>query len=63
MTGVQTCALRSNKDRKEFVDVGSLTIEHVMPQNPKLSEQWKQDLGENWKEVQKPIFILLETLL
>ena len=23
-----------------------------MPQNPNLSEEWKRDLGENWKEVQ-----------
>jgi uncharacterized protein with ParB-like and HNH nuclease domain/predicted transport protein len=42
-----------NHDRKEFVDVETYTIEHVMPQNPKLSEQWKKDLGENWKEIQK----------
>ncbi len=42
-----------NHDRKEFVDVESYTIEHIMPQNPKLSEQWKEDLGENWKEIQK----------
>jgi predicted transport protein len=42
-----------NYDRKEFVDVESYTIEHIMPQNPDLSEQWKQDLGEKWKEIQK----------
>ena len=42
-----------NHDRKEFVDVESYTIEHIMPQNPRLSNQWKNDLGENWKEIQK----------
>jgi uncharacterized protein with ParB-like and HNH nuclease domain/predicted transport protein len=42
-----------NHDRKEYVDVESYTIEHIMPQNPNLSEEWKQSLGENWKEIQK----------
>jgi len=42
-----------NNDRKEFVDIETYTIEHVLPQNTKLSKQWKQDLGDNWKEIQK----------
>lgn len=41
-----------NHGRKEPVDVGSYTIEHVMPQNPNLSEEWKQELGSEWKRVQ-----------
>ena len=41
-----------NFDRKEYVRVDDYTIEHIMPQNPNLSEEWKRDLGENWKEVQ-----------
>lgn len=42
-----------NHDRKEFVDVETYTIEHIMPQNPILPLPWKTDLGENWKEIQK----------
>ena len=41
-----------NFDRKEYVRVDDYTIEHIMPQNPNLSDEWKRDLGENWKEVQ-----------
>lgn len=42
-----------NHDRKELVDVESYTIEHIMPQNQNLSEEWKKELGENWKDIQK----------
>jgi uncharacterized protein with ParB-like and HNH nuclease domain/predicted transport protein len=41
-----------NHNRKELVDTSGYTIEHIMPQNPKLSAEWKSDLGENWKEIQ-----------
>lgn len=41
-----------NHGRKEPVDVGSYTIEHVMPQNPNLSEKWKSELGPEWKRIQ-----------
>ena len=40
-----------NVDRpKERVSVDDYTIEHIMPQNPNLSEQWRTELGDNWKE-------------
>jgi uncharacterized protein with ParB-like and HNH nuclease domain/predicted transport protein len=42
-----------NHGRKERVDVGSFTIEHVLPQNPNLSAQWQTDLGADWKRVQQ----------
>lgn len=42
-----------NYDRKEHVPVDEYTIEHIMPQNEKLSKTWQNDLGENWKEVQE----------
>ena len=29
------------------------SIEHIMPQNPKLSEDWQKDLGYDWKEIQE----------
>jgi len=41
-----------NYKRKEFVNVDDYTIEHIMPQNPELSDEWQKMLGENWKEVQ-----------
>jgi len=42
-----------NHDRKELVQVGEYTIEHIMPQNDSLSAQWQQALGEDWKQVQE----------
>jgi uncharacterized protein with ParB-like and HNH nuclease domain/predicted transport protein len=42
-----------NRDRKERVDVGSFTIEHVMPQNSNLSDEWQRDLGPDWKRIQQ----------
>ncbi|MBE9128891.1 MULTISPECIES: DUF262 and DUF1524 domain-containing protein [unclassified Coleofasciculus] len=42
-----------NHDRtKELVNPEDYTIEHIMPQNPKLSAQWQADLGESWQEIQ-----------
>jgi uncharacterized protein with ParB-like and HNH nuclease domain/predicted transport protein len=42
-----------NYRRKEYVNIEEYTIEHILPQNPKLSEQWQNMLGENWKEIQE----------
>ena len=40
-----------NHDRKERVSVQEYTIEHIMPQNENLSEDWIEELGEDWKEI------------
>jgi len=40
-----------NHGRKERVEVEDYTIEHIMPQNENLSKQWKESLGENWKDI------------
>ena len=40
-----------NFGRKEYVDVDSYTIEHVMPQNNDLSPEWQDELGPNWREI------------
>lgn len=40
-----------NFDRKERVSIEDYTIEHIMPQNERLSEQWQRDLGEDWYAV------------
>ncbi|MEG1498845.1 MAG: DUF1524 domain-containing protein, partial [Bacteroidales bacterium] len=42
-----------NHHRKEVVNTDDYTIEHILPQNPKLSALWQNMLGENWQEVQK----------
>ncbi|GDY33793.1 DUF262 and DUF1524 domain-containing protein [Gandjariella thermophila] len=42
-----------NFGRKERVFVDEYTIEHIMPQNVNLSEQWKRDLGPDWERVHK----------
>ncbi|MEG1725594.1 MAG: DUF262 domain-containing protein, partial [Anaerovoracaceae bacterium] len=39
-----------NHNRKEVVNTDDYTIEHIMPQNPKLSALWQNMLGENWQE-------------
>lgn len=40
-----------NFQRKERVPVDEYTIEHIMPQNEKLSSQWKNALGEDWERI------------
>ncbi len=40
-----------NHERKERVLVQDYTIEHIMPQNEKLSAQWQADLGDDWKRI------------
>ena len=41
-----------NYDRKEQVNIDDYTIEHIMPQNTDLSEEWQTDLGPEWRIVQ-----------
>lgn len=42
-----------NWDNKAVVSLDDLTIEHIIPQNPKLSSDWVNELGANWKEIQE----------
>jgi hypothetical protein len=42
-----------NYGRKEPVNINDYTIEHIMPQNPKLSEEWQVELGSDWQSVQQ----------
>jgi uncharacterized protein with ParB-like and HNH nuclease domain len=41
-----------NHDDRVIINVRDLTVEHIMPQNPDLSEDWKKELGNNWKIIQ-----------
>jgi uncharacterized protein with ParB-like and HNH nuclease domain/predicted transport protein len=38
---------------KELVNVEEYSIEHILPQNPNLSSDWTNDLGDNWKDIQQ----------
>lgn len=40
-----------NHNRKELVQVDEYTIEHIMPQNENLSEEWQNMLGPEWKRI------------
>ncbi|MFY7067367.1 GmrSD restriction endonuclease domain-containing protein [Nocardiopsis changdeensis] len=42
-----------NFGRKEHVSIEDYTIEHILPQNENLSEQWRADLGPDWAQVQE----------
>jgi uncharacterized protein with ParB-like and HNH nuclease domain/predicted transport protein len=42
-----------NYDRKERVSVSEYTIEHILPQNPNLNQDWIQALGPDWQKIQE----------
>jgi uncharacterized protein with ParB-like and HNH nuclease domain/predicted transport protein len=42
-----------NYNRRERVSIDEYTIEHILPQNEKLSARWQDDLGLEWGRVQK----------
>lgn len=44
--------LENHGFKEKPIDVESYTIEHIMPQNPNLSLEWRNSLGENWKQIQ-----------
>ena len=41
-----------NGRSKERSDTRPLTIEHIMPQNRRLSKAWQKMLGDNWEDIQ-----------
>lgn len=51
-----------NFERKEVVVLDEYTIEHIMPQNKALSEQWRTDLGDEWKRVHESLLHTLGNL-
>ena len=42
-----------NHGSNEPTDTSGYSIEHIMPQNDRLSVAWREMLGENWREVHK----------
>jgi uncharacterized protein with ParB-like and HNH nuclease domain/predicted transport protein len=41
-----------NHKRKEHVSIDEYTIEHILPQNKDLSNEWKTMLGDEWQNIQ-----------
>lgn len=39
-----------NYDNKEPIPYSGFTIEHIMPQNENLNDDWRKALGDNWEE-------------
>lgn len=42
-----------NHGSKEPTDTSKYSIEHIMPQNERLGPEWREMLGDNWREVQR----------
>ena len=42
-----------NDGSKEPSDTSSYSIEHIMPQNENLRPEWREMLGDDWRQVQK----------
>ncbi|MFC0267913.1 DUF262 and DUF1524 domain-containing protein [Kushneria aurantia] len=42
-----------NRRSKEKINTASFSVEHVMPQNEKLRAEWREMLGDRWKEIQE----------
>ena len=41
-----------NYEQKELINIDKCTIEHILPQNKDLSQEWQQMLGPRWMEIQ-----------
>ena len=40
-------------ENKVSINIENFTIEHIMPQNPKMSAEWQAEFGADWKDIQK----------
>lgn len=40
-------------DNKHQADTSDYTIEHILPQNPSLSNEWTSALGDDWQTIQE----------
>ena len=43
--------LENHGFEKEPSPTGTYQIEHIMPQNPKLNDNWQEMLGDDWKKI------------
>ena len=37
------------KEKVGILNLPRVTIEHILPQNPNLSKDWQDELGDDWK--------------
>jgi uncharacterized protein with ParB-like and HNH nuclease domain/predicted transport protein len=44
---------RIENHSKERIDTSEFSIEHILPQNPRLSREWRNMLGDSWKAIQE----------
>ena len=44
--------IENSQYANEVINLGQFSIEHILPQNENLSEEWRRDLGENWSQIQ-----------
>jgi len=51
-----------NVGRKEEVSVAEYSIEHILPQNENLREEWRNALGQDWQDVQARLLHTLGNL-
>ena len=51
-----------NFRRKEEVVTGGYTVEHIMPQNENLSDEWQKELGSDWRRVHEQYLHVLGNL-
>ena len=42
-----------NHGRRERVPTAEFTVEHILPQNPRLRPEWREMLGPQWRQVQE----------
>jgi len=42
-----------NNNTNEPEDTSRYSIEHIMPQNKRLSQEWREMLGDNWQEIRE----------
>lgn len=52
--------VRLEHEHKELIDVENIEIEHIMPQ--KLNDDWKNDLGEDWKNLHEKYIHIIGNL-
>lgn len=51
-----------NHMRKERVNTDEYSVEHIMPQNENLSQEWQDELGPDWRQIQEQWFHRLGNL-
>lgn len=40
-----------NHGRREMIDISNYAVEHIMPERELLSQEWRKELGKNWRHI------------